>query len=138
MRARPLALSALAAWALACGGTTEGSDAGPDGSSDGSSDTAMNDDLTTGCGQFSSQDFPVDASACVAQLASTTSCQGAVCSWKVEVPCFDDAGVEDASPFVECQKWCSDVAPPNVPPGSFCQPYTTDAGTFATCGGCGI
>jgi len=131
---RTLALSTLAACALACGGTTDGSDAGPDGSSDGT----VADDPTTGCGQFTSQEFPVDASACVPQLTSTTSCQGAVCSWRVEVPCFGDAGPDDASPFVACQKWCTDVAPPNAPNGSFCQPSTTDAGTFAICGGCGI
>lgn len=125
----------LSALSLACGGTTAPSDGGSDAAA---SDGPTGDEaISTGCGQFSGQSFAVDASACVPQLSATTSCEGTVCSYTVEVPCFDDAGAPDAA-FAACQAWCTAAAPPNVPPTSFCQPFTTDAGTFASCGGCGI
>ena len=125
---------ALASFALACGGTTNPDDGG-------AGDAAPDVPIAPGCGTFVTQTFAVDASACVAQLAQTTSCQGEVCNWTVEVPCFDAAGAPDASApdASDCTSWCKALAPANTTQtGDFCQPYTTDAGTFATCGGCGI
>lgn len=132
-------LAAFALGVLACGGTTTNGDGGVDGGND----VTDLDVITTGCSQFSTSTFAVDASACVPQLASATSCNGQVCTWKVEVPCTGDAGSDagDAGDggAPDCNAWCNAVAPPNVTNSGFCQPYAEDGGgMFASCGGCGI
>ena len=105
-----------------CNGQTN-ADAGPDG-------------VTSGCTNGQSQTFAVDASACVAQLASTYSCNGAVCSWNVTIPCStNDAGTDAA---FDCNPACAAVDPTSNPAG-FCQANTEDGGAISIrCGGCGI
>lgn len=119
---------------LACGGTTSGGDAGPDGN------VPDNDvpDMTVGCGSFVTTNYDVDASVCAPQLRQATSCQGSVCSFNVEVPCFGDAGAPDGG-SLECVGWCNDAAPPGAPQVNFCQTVAADGGgLIAYCGGCGI
>jgi len=82
--------------------------------------------------------YPVKATLCEPQLASTTSCTGQVCSWTAEIPCEGDAGGFDAG---DCMAACTMVAPQGAGPAGFCQVFpATDGGTslMITCGGCGV
>ncbi len=124
----------LALFLVACGGTTSGGDAGPDGTvSDGNVP-----DVSTGCGSFTTTTYDADTSVCAPQLVSATSCQGAVCSFNVEIPCFGDAGAPDGGSLA-CVAWCNDAAPPGAQPVGFCQSTRLDGGgVVARCGGCGV
>jgi len=106
-----------------------------------------------GCGMFNTQQFTVDPNKCAPQLATATSCAGAVCSYTVEVPCTTsalDAGSEgglsgDAGDGgdggVDCKAACAAAAPSNTSPAQFCfvssVPDASGAYTIA-CGGCGV
>jgi len=126
--------------ATACGGQATGPGGG-DGSSGGSGSSSGG--VGSGCEYGMTTTSTVDPTLCQAQLQSTSSCNGSVCSWDVEVPCTGDAGAADAGSngAPACEAWCAAAAPPGVMSQvPFCQTVTIDGGTavVARCGGCGI
>lgn len=134
---RQIFLLGIAIGSFGCGQSGSGNDAGPDGEG--------LDVITSGCFNGSSQSYPFDASACEPQLQSSYSCNGSICSWSVIIPCTapSDAGADadaDADAGVlDCNAICKSIQPPGPHPSpGFCQPFTDDAGTTISCGGCGI
>jgi hypothetical protein len=136
MLGRRFLLVAVALASFGCGQTTTGDDGG----ADAANDVQAFDQITTGCVNGSSQNYPYDASACAPQLESAYSCSGSICSWTVITPCTSDAGGDGGDAGVDCQTICNAVQPmgPHSSPG-FCQPESSgEAGTSIICGGCGI
>jgi hypothetical protein len=132
---------ALAALALACGGTTSGEDGGADGAPDGT----VKDVFVEGPAPCVTSTYAVDASACVPQLAMATTCLGQACDWQVEVPCSGDAGATDAgdagdasdAATIDCAALCNAARPQNAS-GQGCAVYTQGLVTHVLCGNCGF
>ncbi len=127
------------------GGTSSGTSGTSSGTSGGTSGTSGT--VVSGCGSPSTTTQKIDATKCEAQLASTTTCGGSVCSWTVVVPCFvdadggdgGDASVDAGTASERCQRFCDPYAPPGRGPTTFCYESTGDAGAVTiSCGGCGV
>jgi hypothetical protein len=89
--------------------------------------------------------FKVNPAVCEAQLQQTTSCNGEVCSWSVEVPCTGqsqgtpDAGDDEAGSPAWCAAMCNAAAPPGARRVGSCDAQQVDAGAvFIQCAGCGV
>jgi hypothetical protein len=89
-----------------------------------------------------SKAYPVDPSMCAPQPLQANSCNGFVCNYTVEVPCFDDGGSADAGSDggMPCDAWCKAATPPNVTPQQcqFVMPLDGGTGVVAQCGVCGL
>jgi hypothetical protein len=90
----------------------------------------------------------VDLTRCMPQVAYSSSCNGALCTYTLIVPCGGDAlgregGARDAGvdAAAECASWCQQAAPAGFvgPSTAVCSPVFVDGGpvTMVSCGGCG-